>query len=336
MKRFSVVSVAILAGVSLLPNRSFAQGKTEKDPEQIGNRDVGKGVNFWSLEKEIALGKQLAQEVERQAKIIDDPVIAEYVNRVGQNLVRNSDAKVPFTIKVLDAEEVNAFALPGGFFFVNSGLILKADSESELAGVMAHEIAHVAARHGTKQATRGELAQIAMIAASIAVPYTWAGYAAMQGANMAIPMGFLAFTRKMEREADYLGLQYMYKAGYDPTSFVDFFEKVQTMEKRKPGTVAKVFSTHPMTDDRIKASQDEIQGILKAKPEYVVNTSEFNDVKARLYSLHNRRKADKGKDDPNRPTLRRTPGSGTGTPDENDKDQKPDQDERPTLKRRDS
>jgi len=335
MKRFSAVPVAFLAVLTLLPNSSFAQNKSEKDPDEIGNRDVGKGVNFWSLEKEIALGKRLAQEVERQAKIIDDPIIAEYVNRVGQNLVRNSDAKVPFTIKVLDAEDVNAFALPGGFFFVNSGLILKADSESELAGVMAHEIAHVAARHGTKQATRGELAQIGMIAASIAVPYTWAGYAAMQGANMAIPMGFLAFTRKMEREADFLGLQYMYKAGYDPTSFVDFFEKIETMEKRKPGTVAKVFSTHPMTDDRITASQNEIQEILKAKPEYVVNTSEFNDVKARLYSLHNRRKLEKGKDDPNRPTLRRSPGSGTGPVDDNDK-QPADQDERPTLKRRDS
>jgi predicted Zn-dependent protease len=174
-----------------------------------------------------------------------------------------------------------------------------------------------------------------MIAASIAVPYTMAGYAAMQGANMAIPMGFLLFTRKMEREADYLGLQYMYKAGYDPTSFVDFFEKIQTMEKRKPGSVAKVFSTHPMTDDRIAASQNEIETILKAKPEYVVNTSEFNDVKARLYSLHNHRKMEKGKDDPSRPTLRRSPGSGTGPVDDNDK-QPADQDERPTLKRRDS
>jgi len=333
MKRFSVVPVALLAVLTLLPNGSFADDK-KNNPDEIGNRDVGKGVNFWSLEREIALGKQLAQEVERQAKLIDDPIIAEYVNRVGQNLVRNSDAKVPFTIKVLDAEEVNAFALPGGFFFVNSGLILKADSESELAGVMAHEIAHVAARHGTRNATRGQLIQFAMIPVMI-MSGGWTGYAIYQGASLAIPMGFLAFTRSMEREADFLGLQYMYKAGYDPTSFVDFFEKIQTMEKRKPGTVAKVFSTHPMTDDRIKASQEEIQTILKAKPEYVVNTSEFNDVKARLYSLHNRRKLDKGKDDPNRPTLRRTPGSGTGPVDDNDK-QPADQDERPTLKRRDS
>jgi predicted Zn-dependent protease len=332
MKRFSAVSVAFLAvALSVLPTPSFADDK-EKDPDQIGNRDVGKGVNFYSLEKEIAIGKQLAQEVERQAKIVDDPVIAEYVNRVGQNLVRNSDAKVPFTIKVLDSEEVNAFALPGGFFFVNSGLILKADSESELAGVMAHEIAHVAARHGTRNATRGELAQIAMIPVMV-MSGGWAGYAIYQGAHLAIPMGFLAFSRANEREADYLGLQYMYKAGYDPTSFVDFFEKIQTLEKRKPGTVAKVFSTHPMTDDRIKASQNEIQQILVAKPEYVVNTSEFNDVKGRLYSLHNRKK-EKGKDDPNRPTLRRSPGSGTGPVDSNDDGAKPDQDERPALKRR--
>jgi len=327
--------VVLLAALSLLAPGVFAGDDKKKDPEEIGNRDVGKGVNFFSLEREIALGKQLAQEVERQAKIIDDPVIAEYVSRVGQNLVRNSDAKVPFTIKVLDSEEVNAFALPGGFFFVNSGLILKAESEAELAGVMAHEIAHVAARHGTRQATRGEIAQIGMIIASIAIPYGWTGYAIRQGAGLAIPLGFLQFSQAMEREADYLGLQYMCKAGYDPTAFVDFFEKIQTLEKRKPGTLSKVFSTHPMTDNRIKSAQDEIQKILAPKPEYVVSTSEFNDVKGRLGMLHNRRKVDN--EDPSRPKLRRAPGSGNGPVDENDDGSKPktDQDERPTLKRRD-
>src|ERR1700733_8333716 len=335
MKRFSAVSVAFLAvALSVLPTPSFADDK-EKDPDQIGNRDVGKGVNFYSLEKEIAIGKQLAQEVERQAKIVDDPVIAEYVNRVGQNLVRNSDAKVPFTIKVLDSEEVNAFALPGGFFFVNSGLILKADSESELAGVMAHEIAHVAARHGTRNATRGELAQIAMIPVMV-MSGGWTGYAIYQGAGLAIPVGFLSFSRAFESEADYLGLQYMYKAGYDPTAFVDFFEKIQSKEKKKPGTMSKVFSTHPMTDDRIKNSQKEIQTILKAKPEYVVTTSEFNDVKGRLLTMHNRRKPDAN--DPNRPRLPRAPGGATSPVDDNGDEQTPksDQDERPTLKRRDS
>ena len=311
--------------------------KNEKDdPDAIGSRDVGNGVNFYSLAKEIALGKQLAQEVERQAKVIDDPIIAEYVNRVGQNIVRNSDAKVPFTIKVLDSEEVNAFALPGGFFFVNSGLILKADNEAELAGVMAHEIAHVALRHGTKQATRGELAQIGLIVASIATGYGWTGYAIRQAASIAIPIGFLQFSKTMESEADYMGLQYLYKSGYDPTAFVDFFEKIQTMEKKKPGAVAKVFSTHPMTDDRIVNAQREIQKILEAKPEYVLNTSEFNDVKSRLAALHGRRKVDN--EDPNRPRLRRAPGSGNGPVDQNPDGTTPktDDDERPTLKRRDS
>jgi predicted Zn-dependent protease len=287
-------------------------------------------MNFYSLEKEIALGKRMAQEVEREAKVISDPVIAEYVSRVGQNLVRNSDAKVPFTIKVLDSDEVNAFALPGGFFFVNSGLILKAESEAELAGVMAHEIAHVAARHGTPQASRGELAQYATLPLIFAGG--WTGYAIYQAAGVAIPMGFLKFSRAFESQADMLGLQYIYKAGYDPTAFVDFFEKIETMEKRKPGTLSKVFATHPMTDDRIKAAQENIQQ-LEARPEYVVNTSEFMDVRARLAMLENRRKPVDSHED--RPTLRRRPGNGGTDTDSDGKPAKPDSDERPTLKRRD-
>jgi predicted Zn-dependent protease len=303
----------------------------KKDPEKIGERDVGKGVNIYSIEKEIAIGKELAQEVERQAKIIDDPVIAEYVNRVGQNLVRNSDAKVPFTIKVIDSEEVNAFALPGGFFFVNSGLITKAESEAELAGVMAHEIAHVAARHGTKQASRATLANYLSI--PLIFMGGWTGYGVRQAASVLIPVSFLKFSRGMEEEADVLGLQYMYKAGYDPTAFVDFFEKIQTLEKKKPGTMSKVFSTHPMTDDRIKKSQKSIQEYLKAKPEYVVSTSEFDHVKGRLLAMANRRKPEEK--DPNRPTLRRKPGSGPIEESGSDKPkQKGDEEERPTLKRR--
>src|SRR5579884_179116 len=304
----------------------------EKDPDEIGNRDVGKGVNFYSLEKEIAIGKQLAADVERQAKIINDPVVSEYVNRVGQNLVRNSDAKVPFTIKVIDGEEVNAFALPGGFFFVYSGLILKADNEAELAGVMAHEIAHVAARHGTRQATRGQIAQLGMI--PLIFMGGWTGYGIYQAASVLVPITFLKFSRGMEAEADMLGLQYMYKAGYDPTAFVDFFEKIETLEKKKPGTMAKVFETHPPTDDRIRTAQKNIQEMLKAKPEYVLTTSEFNDVKARLMAMHNRRKLDDK--DLNRPQLRRKPGYAPPTvdPDGNSKPSNGDDDERPTLKRR--
>ena len=238
---------------------------SKADVNAIGNRSVGKGLDFYSLEHEIALGKQLAQEVDKSAKFIDDPVVNEYVNRVGQNLVRNSDARVPFTIKVIDSDVVNAFALPGGFFYVDSGLILHADEESELAGVMAHEIAHVCARHGTKQATKSEIVNLASIPAMIFIPYTWAGYAIYQGMNFAIPLTFLKFTRDEEREADYLGTEYMYKAGYDPNAFVAFFEKVESDEKKEPGTIPKVFSTHPPTPDRIEAIQKEIATILPAR-----------------------------------------------------------------------
>jgi len=306
---------------------------SKDDVDAIGNRSVGKGVNFYSLEKEIALGKQLAQEVERSAKMVDDPVVTEYVNRVGQNLVRNSDARVPFTIKVIDSDEVNAFALPGGFFYVNSGLILRAQEESELAGVMAHEIAHVAARHGTKQATKGDIIQLASIPAMIFIPYSWAGYAMYQGMNFLIPMTFLKFSRDAEREADFLGLQYMYKAGYDPNSYVTFFERIQADEKRRPGTIGKAFSTHPPTPERIENTQKEIARILPAKQEYIVTSSEFDSVKGRLRNIMFARKA--VDNSPNKPTLRtrteQTDKQKTQT--QTDPSSSSD-DDRPTLKRR--
>ncbi|MGA3188831.1 MAG: M48 family metallopeptidase [Bryobacteraceae bacterium] len=325
MRRTFGLGSALLLSFSLLAAPAFAGDDKEKNPDAIGDRDVGRGVNFYSLEKEIAIGKQLAQEVERQAKIIDDPIIAEYVNRVGQNLVRNSDAKVPFTIKVIDTEDVNAFALPGGFFFVNSGLILKADTEAELAGVMAHEIAHVAARHGTRQATRGTIAQLSTI--PLIFLGGWTGYGIRQAASVLIPVGFLTFSREFEAEADMLGLQYMYKTGYDPEAFVDFFEKIESLEKKKPGTISKVFSTHPPTDARIVKAQQNIETMLKERPEYVVTTSEFNDVKARLMAFHNRRKSDSK--DPNKPQLKKAPGSGSSGDSTSGGD-----DDRPTLKRR--
>jgi predicted Zn-dependent protease len=304
---------------------------SKEDVEAIGNRSVSCHLNFYGLEKEVALGKQLAQEVERSAKLIDDPVVTEYVNRVGQNLVRNSDAKVPFTIKVIDSDEINAFALPGGFFYVNSGLIIRAQEESELAGVMAHEIAHVAARHGTCQATKGDITQIASIPAMIFIPYTWAGYALYQGLNFMIPMTFLKFSRDAERQADFLGLQYMYKAGYDPNSYVTFFERIQADEKRRPGTIGKAFSTHPPTPERIENTQKEIARILPARDEYVVTSSEFDSVKGRLRNIMFARKAiDNG---PNKPTLRtrteQTDKQKTQTQTDPSSD-----DDRPTLKRR--
>jgi beta-barrel assembly-enhancing protease len=303
---------------------------SKEDVEAIGNRSVGKGMNFFSLEREISLGKALAQEVERSSKLIDDPVVTEYVNRVGQNLVRNSDAKVPFTIKVIDSDEVNAFALPGGFFYVNSGLILRAQEESELAGVMAHEIAHVCARHGTKNATKGELTQIAAMVGSIFIPYSMAGYAMYQGLNLAIPLTFLKFSRDAEREADFLGLQYMYKAGYDPNSYVTFFERLQADDRRRPGTIPKVFSTHPPTADRIENTQKEIARILPAKQEYLVTTSEFDSVKSRLRNIMFARKVTDNA--PGKPTLRSKTEQSKKQPTGNDPNST--DDDRPTLKRR--
>ncbi len=301
------------------------------DVDAVGNRNVGckTGLgNWYGVEKQIAMGKSYSQQVESTVKLVQDPVVTEYVNRLGQNLVRNSDAQVPFTIKVIDSDDINAFALPGGFFYVNSGLILEEDEEAELAGVMAHEIAHVAACHAARENTRGNLmnmASIPLIFVGGAI-----GYAGYEAAGLALPMTFLHFSRGFEAEADYLGMQYMYKSGYDPQAFISFFEKVQAQEKKKPGTLAKAFSTHPQTPDRIAKSQEEITRILPARAQYVVSTSEFDDVKSRLAAIENRHKVQDKRDDGKKPSLRRT-----STPDKNGSDDKTGDDGRPTLKRRD-
>jgi predicted Zn-dependent protease len=304
-------------------------GKGDKNGvEAIGNRDVGCGGgvgNWYSLEKQIAIGKQYAQQVEATSKLVQDPVVTEYVNRIGQNLVRNSDARVPFTIKVIDSDEVNAFALPGGFFYVNSGLILAADNESELAGVMAHEIAHVAACHAARQMTRGQIANLASI--GLIFIGGWAGYGAYQAANLAGAVGFMKFSRGFESEADRLGLEYAYKTGYDPQGYITFFEKIQAQEKKKPGTLAKAFSSHPQTPDRIAKSQQEIASVLPPRDMYVVSTSEFDEVKARLAAMQNLRKFRENKEE-GKPSLRRA------SKDKNGQDGNKD-DDRPTLTRRD-
>jgi predicted Zn-dependent protease len=317
------------------------------DVDNIGNRNINKGsLNFMSLEKEIQLGRQLSAEIERQVKLIEDPTVTEYVNRVGQNLVRNSDAKVPFTIKVVESDEINAFALPGGFFYVNSGLILAADDESELAGVMAHEIAHVTARHGTEQASKAQLLNFASI------PLIFlggvGGFAIRQAAGFLIPMQFLQFSRGAEGEADYLGLQYLYKTGYDPGAAVSFFEKLQARETAKPGTISKMFSTHPPTGDRIEKTKKNIEAVLPDREEYVVTTSEFQKIKTQLAQLDNRRPSDEESNKPSlkRKTQRPDVNSDEDTDADTDKkdtksketvkpeDREPEPDERPKLKRR--
>ena len=311
------------------PDSKVKHDGGEDDVDAIGNRKIGgRGLGDWySLETEIRMGKQYAMQVESTVKLVQDPVVNEYVNRIGQNLVRNSDAQVPFTIKVIDSDEVNAFALPGGFFYVNSGLILAADEEAELAGVMAHEISHVCARHGMRQMTRANIAQIATI--PLIFVGGGIGYGIYEAAGLGLPLTFMKFQRNFEAEADYLGLQYMYKTGYDPQAFISFFEKIQAKEKKKPGTISKAFASHPQTPDRIAASQKEIATILPAKPQYIVTTSEFDDVKSRLATIENRHKVMDEKDS-SKPSLRRTStsdktGSSTDSSD----------DDRPTLKRRD-
>jgi predicted Zn-dependent protease len=283
---------------------------TEEDVDAVGQRNIGgRGMgNWYSTNWEIGTGKQYSMEIEKSSHLVTDPVVVEYVNRVGQNLVKNSDAKVPFTIKVLDTDEINAMALPGGFFYVNSGLILACDSEDELAGVMAHEIAHVAAHHAAREMTRLNYMQIGSIPLMIFTQGTWTGYGIYEAAQLAVPLTFLQFSREYEAEADYLGTQYMYRAGYDPQGLVSIFEKLDALEKHKPGALSKAFSDHPATPDRIANIEDEIATILPARPDYLVTTSEFDQVKARLARIQNKRGINDKKDG-NKPTLRRTSSS---------------------------
>jgi len=339
LRRFFVVAFLLL-GTALAqspdsPVSNMASVKayhdgSMRDIDAIGNRKVGcqTGVgNWYSLDKQVEMGRAYAQQVQATSKMITDPEINEYVNRVGQNLVRNSDAQVPFTIKVVDTDDVNAFALPGGFFFVDSGLILAADNEAELAGVMAHEIAHVAACHAARENTRGQIMNLASI--PLIFVGGGIGYAARSLAGLAVPMGFLSFTRGFESDADYLGVQYLYKSGYDPQALTSFFEKIKAMEKHKPGTLAKAFATHPQTPDRIARTQEEINTLLPPEAEYKVDTSEFEEVKARLAEIENRHKLGVKHESGNGPVLRRASHSGA-----EDTGSSGDDDDHPTLKRR--
>ncbi len=329
-----MVTIGLSAAMILMMSvASYATDRRHGDIDKIGNRDVAGRIwgvfpNFVSLEKEIQLGQQVANEFEQTAKLIDDPVVSEYVDRVGQNLVKHSDAKVPFHIKVVDTDEVNAFAFPGGFFYVNKGLILAAENESELAGVMAHEISHVCARHATARMSKAQILQLAAIPALFVGGY-WAQMAIQNGLGLGINLELLGITRESEKEADQLGIQYMWNTGYDPNGFVSFFEKLQAQEKTKPGKLSGFFRTHPFTVDRIASSMDE-ERYLPEKDNYIVNTSEFNRVKARLLAIDNAMKSDQASTvDQKKPTLKRRTDSGDDPSSTDPQDQK----KRPTLKK---
>src|SRR5437773_5930907 len=300
---------------------------TNEDPTMIGKRNINKGI--WAggilgakgIDSEVRLGRQLAAQVDKEAKFVDDPIITEYVNRVGQNIVLHSDAKVPFTIKIIDSDEVNAFALPGGFFYVNKGLILAADNEAELAGVMAHEIAHVCARHYMETERKAEALNIATIA-GILLGGPILGNILYNGGGFFEGMALLKFTRSAEAEADRLGVQYMWAAGYDPNAMATMFEKLEAKNKKKPGTLAKMFTDHPAPADR-RAAALALAARFPEREEYIISSSEFQRVKNRLLRLSNARVSASGaiasSDDgtPGRPTLKRrqpTPDESTTTP----------------------
>jgi beta-barrel assembly-enhancing protease len=307
---------------------------SEEDVNAVGQRNIGgRGLgNWYSTNWEIGTGKQYSMEIEKSSHLVTDPVVVEYINRIGQNIVKNSDAKVPFTIKVLDTDEINAMALPGGFFYVNSGLILACDSEDELAGVMAHEISHVAAHHAAREMTKMNYMQLGQIPLIIFTQGTWVGYGIYEAAQLAVPLTFLQFSREYEAEADYLGIQYMYRAGYDPQGMVSIFEKLSALEKHKPGALSKAFSDHPATPDRIAAVENEIATILPPEPQYMVTSSEFDTVKARLARIQNKRGLNDKKDN-SKPTLRRTAGTNNDPNAPNNPSSSTD--DRPTLGRRD-
>ncbi len=315
--------------------------KVNEDPRMIGKRNINNGTIFTrggSVEGEVRTGQRVAAEVDKQVKLIDDPVITEYVNRVGQNIVLHSDAKVPFTIKVIDSDEVNAFALPGGFFYVNKGLILAADNEAEVAGVMAHEIAHVAARHAVEMQRKGTWINYGLLAGAILLGGGLGGAILQNTAGLGLGATFAKFSRGAEEEADRLGVQYMYAAGYDPNAMSTMFEKLSSQNKKKPGFFAKTFATHPQSIDRLEASRSLVARFPE-REEYVLSTSEFQRVKNRLLRMSNARASSTGDisggdGTPGRPTLKRrqppTDDSTTTTTNE------PKQDDRPTLRRRDA
>ena len=333
MRRISPIISVLMILVLMSPASVFA-GRKHKDVENIGNRKINGRIagifpNFVSLEKEIQLGAQFAQIFEETARLVEDPVVTEYVDRLGQKIVKHSDAKVPFVFKVVDTDEVNAFALPGGYLYVNKGLILEADNESELAGVLAHEIAHVTARHATERMTKGQLLQFAAIPA-LFVGGGLAGVGIQNGLGLGLNLAVLGITRKSEAEADQLGTQYLWNTEYDPQGFITFFEKLEARQKDKPGKFAGFFRTHPTPESRIEKVQKEIS-YLPAKAEYRVSSSEFERVKARLIEIDNQRLqpgTSQGQADAKRPTLKRKTNTG-GT----EKEEPALKKDRPTLKR---
>lgn len=244
---------------------------------------AGKGINIYSNTREMALGRDLAGDVERSARLIEDPVVTEYVNRIGQGLVRESNSPFTVRIRIIRADEANSLALPGGFIYINSALIRATENEAELAAALAHEIAHVASRHYTRQTTCGDILGFASIA--LLFVGGWPGLLAREGSTFGGPLVMKRFSRGAEAEADRLGIQYLYDAGYDPTAFVDLLERFSRPEQTGPGIFAGFLSTHPSFASRVRAAQKHIQQALQPRSQYLIQTSEFELKKERLVAI---------------------------------------------------
>jgi predicted Zn-dependent protease len=294
------------------------------DVEYIGRRGIGHGFNLYSLKRERELGQSMAASFNRNTKIITDPLVNDYVNRLAQKIVGNSDAEIPFTIKVIDSGDIpRAFGLPGGFLFIDTALIISADGEAELAGVIAREIAHVAARHATRALTRKQLWNIAGSVAYLTGP---AGVAFEDAGGIAGPLWLKKFIRDSEYEADLLGIEYAYAAGYDPQALLDALEKLHALEVKRNAALSKIpgyhlasklpfhnrlarsFASYPLTDERIQRLQDEIAALLPNRKDYVLDTGEFEEVKAALLASQTPtlRHHSSGDGDDKGPVLRRS------------------------------
>ncbi|MEP6714640.1 MAG: M48 family metalloprotease [Terriglobia bacterium] len=304
MRRRAISVCILLAGFPLFTSDKLFASDKKRDPNEIGDRKVAGSLNRYSLEQELALGRQLAIEVQKQTKVVDDPIISEYINRIGQNIARNSDVTFPVSFTLIEGDDVNAFTLPGGHVYINTGALRLSDNEAELASVLAHEVGHAAARHATRQATRDDVLNMATI--PLILFGGWTGLAARQAVGIAGPLALFHFSQAFETEADLLGVQYLWKAGYDPSASVDMFERIESTERRRPGSVAKLFRTHPLTSDRIAKTQKNIDQLLPSRPSWVLNTSEYEDIRERLKQIAPERKAeDKNSNRPAVPTLRR-------------------------------
>jgi beta-barrel assembly-enhancing protease len=298
-----VVLPSLVRELPVSTGHSLKKFERKYDLQAIGHRRVTGWLNYISPSEELALGKGSAKEVDAAAHFVTDPLITEYVNRIAENIVRASDMKAPFTVKVIDSDRVNAFSLPGGFLYLNTGLLMMVDDEAELAGVIGHEVAHVAARHSTRQISRGIWISSAF---ESAMPKRgWGRVVGRLAETVAEDLLALKFSRGFEEEADLLGMQYLYAAGYDLGAYPIMLEKMRQREGTAPTVLDRMLSTHPLTQDRIKRCQRLISDYFPDNEIYQLTTSEFEDVKVRIANLHNNRVYQGDEDEERPPVLRR-------------------------------